>query len=130
MIGIRISAAIRLHYLQRLFGQSIHVLDSMPSGAAAGTITSTANTLQLGISEKLGIFIEFSSLIVTALIIAFTYNWLLTLVVSSLILFIVICVSIILPFIIQFHSKMTKVRPQPPTPQPPGSRRCFPTTRR
>ena len=82
------SAAIRLHYLKSLFGQTIHVLDSMPPGAAAGTITSTANTLQMGISEKLGTFVEFLALIIAAIIIAFTYSWLLTLVTSSLILFI------------------------------------------
>ncbi|KAK3394135.1 P-loop containing nucleoside triphosphate hydrolase protein [Podospora didyma] len=108
LIGIRMSAAIRLHYLRSLFGQTVHVLDSMPSGAAAGTITSTANTLQLGISEKLGTFIEFSSTIVTAIIVAFTYSWSLTLVTASVILFIVIDLSILLPFIIKGQARLTK----------------------
>jgi ATP-binding cassette, subfamily B (MDR/TAP), member 1 len=109
MIGIRMSAGIRLHYLKSLFGQTIHVLDSMPPGSAAGTITSTANTLQLGISEKLATFIEFMALIIAAIIIAFTYNWLLTLVTASMILFILLVVGTILPFIIKFHSKANKV---------------------
>jgi ATP-binding cassette, subfamily B (MDR/TAP), member 1 len=110
MIGIRLSSAIRLHYLQSLLGQSIHVLDSMPSGAAAGTITSTANTLQLGISEKLGVFIEFSSTIIGSVVIAFIYSWSLTLVTSSMILFIMIVLAILLPFIIKGHALMTKVK--------------------
>lgn len=109
MIGIRLSSAIRLHYLQRLFGQSIHVLDSMPPGYATTTITATSNVLQLGISEKLGVFVEYSSTIVTAIIVAFTWNWALTLVTASLILFIMITVSIILPFIVKWHGRMTRV---------------------
>ena len=104
------SAGIRLDYLRSLFGQSIHVLDSMPPGAAAGTITSTANTLQLGISEKLGTFLEFLSTIVTAIIVAFTFSWALTLVTGSVILFIALTLSILLPFIIKGQSRLTRVR--------------------
>lgn len=108
LIGIRMSAAIRLHYLSSLFQQSIHVLDSMPSGSAASTITATANTLQIGISEKLGTFLEYMSTIISAIIIAFTFNWRLALVTSSVILFIMIVLSILLPFIVQGHARMTK----------------------
>lgn len=108
MIGIRMSAAIRLHYLQSLFNQTIHVLDSMPSGAAAGTITATANILQIGISEKLGTFIEFNATIIAAIIIAFIYSWSLTLVTASGILFIAIVLSILLPYIIKGHANLTK----------------------
>jgi len=113
MIGIRLSSAIRLHYLQRLFAQSIHVLDSMPPGYATSTITTTSNTLQLGISEKLGVFIEFMSTIIAAIVIAFTYSWSLTLVTSSSILFILITVSTLLPLIVKTHGRMTKVRSKP-----------------
>ncbi|ROT37455.1 multidrug resistance protein [Sodiomyces alkalinus F11] len=108
MIGIRLSSAIRLHYLKCLFGQSIHVLDSMPSGSAASTITSTANTLQLGISEKLGTFMEYNGTIWAAIIVAFTWSWDLTLVTASVILFILIVISVLLPFIIKFHAETTK----------------------
>lgn len=109
MVGIRLSSAIRLHYLEHLFGQSIHVLDSMPPGYAVGTITSTSNVLQLGISEKLGVFIEFNSLIIAAIIIAFTWSWELTLVTSAGIFFILLCVSTILPFVLKGHTKQSKV---------------------
>ena len=109
MTGIRMSSAIRLHYLRRLFAQSIHVLDSMPPGYATTTITSTSNTLQLGISEKLGVFVEYSSTMVAAIVIAFVYNWSLTLVTSSAILFILLTVSILLPFIVRIHGRIAKV---------------------
>ncbi|KAI1802800.1 P-loop containing nucleoside triphosphate hydrolase protein [Daldinia bambusicola] len=108
LIGIRMSAAIRLDYLRCLFSQTIHVLDSMPSGAAAGTITTTANTLQLGISEKLGVFVEYVVMIIAATVIAFVYNWALALVTCSSLLFILIVVSIIVPFYLKKTTKVTK----------------------
>ncbi|KAI1100496.1 P-loop containing nucleoside triphosphate hydrolase protein [Jackrogersella minutella] len=108
LIGIRMSAAIRLHYLDCLFGQTVHVLDSMAPGAAAGTITTTANTLQLGISEKLGTFIEYLVMIIAATIIAFIYNWSLALVTCSVLVFILLTVGIITPFYVKGTSKVTK----------------------
>ncbi|KAL2263245.1 hypothetical protein VTK26DRAFT_7664 [Humicola hyalothermophila] len=108
LIGIRMSAAIRLHYLRSLFAQTVHVLDSMPSGAAASTITATANTLQLGISEKLGTFLEYLATIVAAIIVAFTYSWSLTLVAASVILFIGIVTAIVVPVIVKGQSRLAK----------------------
>ncbi|KAI1774119.1 P-loop containing nucleoside triphosphate hydrolase protein [Hypoxylon cercidicola] len=108
IIGIRMSAAIRLDYLRSLFGQTIHVLDTMPPGSAAGTITTTANTLQLGISEKLGVFVEFLTMIITAAIIAFIYSWSLALVTCSVILFILLAVGTILPFYVKGTTKVTR----------------------
>jgi ATP-binding cassette subfamily B (MDR/TAP) protein 1 len=109
MIGIRLSSAIRLHYLKRLFNQSIHVLDSMPPGHAVSTITATSNVLQLGISEKLGVFVEFTSLIVAAIIVSFTWNWELSLVTFSGVVFIMLIVSIFLPIVMQGTAKTSKV---------------------
>ena len=102
------SAAIRLHYLRSLFDQTIHVLDSMPSGAAAATITATSNTLQIGISEKLSVFIEYTATIIAAIAIAFTYSWSLTLVTSSAMLSIVLVFSIVMPFIMKGHARINK----------------------
>lgn len=107
LIGIRMSAKIRLDYLRCLFRQTVHVLDSMPSGAAAGVITKSANTLQLGISEKLGTFVEYTSTIISAIIIAYTFSWRLALATSSLLLFIMISVAILVPGIIKLHTRMT-----------------------
>lgn len=108
LIGIRISAAIRMHYLESLLKQTVHVLDSMESGAAAGTITSTANTLQIGISEKLGTGVEFSATFITAIVVAFYYSWRISLVTLCAIIFILFVVAIILPFILKGTAKHTK----------------------
>ncbi|KAM0419039.1 hypothetical protein ACHAPT_011978 [Fusarium lateritium] len=101
MIGIRLSSAVRLDYLQSLFSQSIHVIDSMPAGAPATAITTTSNTLQLGISERLGTFLQFMATVISALVIAFVWNWQLTLVTSSLILYILVVLAVLLPTIVK-----------------------------
>lgn len=97
-----------MHYLASLLDQTVHVLDTMPPGAAAGTITSSANTLQIGISEKLGTFVEFASTIIAAIIVAFTYSWRVTLVTFSAVVFIALAVTLILPFVIKGTSRHTK----------------------
>lgn len=97
-----------MHYLSSLLSQTVHVLDTMPPGSAAGTITSTANTLQIGISEKLGTFVEFAATIITAIVVAFTYSWRVTLVTASCVLFIALAVGIFLPFIMKGTSRHTK----------------------
>jgi len=101
MIGIRLSSAIRLHYLQSLLAQPIHVIDSMPAGAPATAITATTNTLQLGISERLGTLVQYITTIVAAIIIAFVWSWDLALVTSSLILYTMVVATIFLPLILK-----------------------------
>lgn len=108
MIGIRLSSAIRLHYLRSLFAQSIHVIDSMPTGAPATAITTTSNTLQVGISERLGTFLEFNGTIWSALIIAFIWSWDLTLVTSSLILYMGVVLSALLPRVVKLQTAIVK----------------------
>jgi ATP-binding cassette subfamily B (MDR/TAP) protein 1 len=100
MVSIRISAAMRLAYLKALFSQPISVLDTLPPGQTAAIITITANILQSGISEKLSMFLQSISLVITALVIAFQYNWLLTLVTSSGLLFIIVFYSITVPYLV------------------------------
>lgn len=108
MVGIRMSSAIRADFLRALFSQSIHVLDSMPAGAAASTITTTANVLQNGISEKFGVLIEFLSTAIAAIVVAFVYSWSLALVSFSIILFILLTFSILLPLIVKGVSRTNR----------------------
>ncbi|TQV89939.1 lipid A export ATP-binding/permease protein msbA [Cordyceps javanica] len=115
MTGIRLSAALRLHYLQHLFSQSIHVMDSLPSGHATGTITATSNVLQLGISEKLGVFIEYTALIIGSLTVAFTWNWELALVTSAGFLVIVLIVGTLFPLTVRGQARKTKSEGQAAT---------------
>ena len=104
MVGLRMSAKLRLEYLRALFSLPVSVLDTLPSGQASNTMTTTSNTLQIGISDKLGILVQFSALTVTSIVIAFKFSWSLTLVTSSIVVFIFLVYGILIPIIV----KMTK----------------------
>ncbi|KAH7364104.1 ABC transporter-like protein [Rhexocercosporidium sp. MPI-PUGE-AT-0058] len=106
MASLRISAAMRLTYIKALFSQPISVLDVLPPGQTAAIITVTANILQIGISERLSMLIQNVSLIVTALIIAFSYNWLLALVTSTGLVFIAVVYRYTIP---RFVNSMKEV---------------------
>lgn len=54
----------------------------LPTGQTAAIITTVANNLQLGISEKLGQIFSGAAMILGSLLVAFTYDWLLTLATS------------------------------------------------
>lgn len=82
-VGTRLSAKMRLLYLRALFNQSVSQLDLLPSGEAANLITGGANTLQMGITDKVSIFLQCLALIVGSIAVAFKYSWQLTLVTSS-----------------------------------------------
>lgn len=91
------------------------MLDTLPPGHAVGTITATSNTLQLGISEKLGIFIEYTSLIVTAFIVSLTWNWELALVTSAGFVVIVLVVGTLLPLTVKGQARQAKSESQAAT---------------
>lgn len=101
MTGIRMSAKIRLEYLKALFALPISAIDTLPSGQASNTITTTANVLQIGISEKLGTIIQFTTLLIAAIIIGFVYNPLLTIVTASIVPFLGITYGVLVPVIMK-----------------------------
>jgi ABC-type multidrug transport system fused ATPase/permease subunit len=97
MIGIRLSGSVRLAYLRALFSQPVKVIDTLPSGQITATVTARANELQLGISEKLGQFIQASALIIGSIAVSFRFSWVLTLVTSGVLVFIILIQAILLP---------------------------------
>ncbi|KAL9084011.1 MAG: hypothetical protein Q9165_008287 [Trypethelium subeluteriae] len=108
MVGIRISAALRHAYLSALLGQPVSVVDKLPSGSATDSLTTAANTIQMGISDKLGLLIQSLSLLISAYVVAFKYSWRLTLVSSSSIVFVVLAYSVVLPFWIKIYRAIIK----------------------
>ncbi|KAI2643593.1 ABC transporter-like protein [Xylaria nigripes] len=97
MMSLRISSALRLAYVKALLNLPVSLLDTQPPGQLAAIITSTANTLQIGISEKLASIIQSLSMLVTALIIAYTHSWKLSLVTSSGLVLITLCYGVTIP---------------------------------
>lgn len=108
MIGIRISSALRQDFLNALFAQSVHVLDSMPPGYATTVITSASNTVQLGLSEKLGVFFEFMATLIASIIVAFIYSWQLSLVTFTAVVFIMVSIGTVLPYVTKGQTRQSQ----------------------
>jgi ATP-binding cassette subfamily B (MDR/TAP) protein 1 len=106
MTGIRISAAIRRAYLVALFNQPISVIDKLPPGAAVDSLTTVANTIQIAISDKLGVLIQSLTLMISAYVVAFKYSWALTLVSSSVVLFVFVFYGSITPPFIRLENSI------------------------
>lgn len=95
MTSLRISAIIRTVYLRALFSLPISTLDMLPTGQTAAIITTVANNLQLGISEKLSAIFSGAAMVLGSLVVAFIYDWLLTVATSlGLVLVVAVYVSV------------------------------------
>jgi ATP-binding cassette, subfamily B (MDR/TAP), member 1 len=108
MTSIRISAALRLTYMQSLFAQPVSKLDELPAGAVVNTITSSSNTIQMSISDKLSVLLQSLALLIAAYAIAFRYSWALTLVASAPLLFILIAFSLTVPLVVKLQQRVDK----------------------
>lgn len=105
-VGLRISAALRLSYMKSLFHQPVRKLDLVSSGTVASTITSSSNTIQLSISDRLHLLFQALALVIAAFAIAFRYSWALTLATSSGILFVIIVYSITTPLALKAQQRV------------------------
>lgn len=70
-------------------------------GTVTNAITAQSNTIQQSVSDRLAILFQSLALLIAAYGIAFRYSWALTLVVSSAILFVVLCFCLTVPFLVK-----------------------------
>lgn len=97
--GLRISAALRLAYLRALFAQPVSVIDTISPGKVSTRITTSSNTIQLAVSQNFAMLFQVFAFVIGLYVVAFIKAWLLTLVASASLPFIVICYgSLIGPF--------------------------------
>ncbi|OQE14659.1 hypothetical protein PENFLA_c036G03885 [Penicillium flavigenum] len=106
--SLRVSAALRLEYMGSLFAQPLSKLDQVSVGTVVNAITTSSNSIQQSISDKLAILFQSLALLIAAYIIAFKYSWALTLATSSAILFILIVCCLTLPAISKIQQKVDK----------------------
>lgn len=108
--GMRISAGLRLAYLKALFAQPISFVDKTSPGKVSSRITTSANTIQLGISQQLSLFVQAVTFTIGAYVVAFIKSALLTLVVSSCIPFMIIVYSATIPFLLRITKRSESLR--------------------
>ena len=106
VVGLRISAAMRLEYVRSLFAQSVAKLDLVSAGTVSETITSSANTIQVSISDRLAYLFQAVALIIAAYAISFAWSWQMTLISSAQLIFICVVYSISTPHILKAQQKV------------------------
>ena len=95
--------------MQALFQLPISTLDALPPGQTTAIITITANTLQLGISERLSSLIQAVAVILIALVIGCIFCWQLTLVTASGLIAIATWYHFITPLVVHRHMEVQKI---------------------
>jgi ATP-binding cassette subfamily B (MDR/TAP) protein 1 len=83
--GDHITSNIRQQYLESVLRQNIGFFDKQGAGEVAVKITSDANRIQDGISEKIGLLVSSVATLITSFLIGFIVSWKLTLIMSSVV---------------------------------------------
>jgi ATP-binding cassette subfamily B (MDR/TAP) protein 1 len=84
------SAALRLAYLRALFAQPVSVIDTISPGKVSTRITTSANTVQLAISQHFAMLFQSLAFTIGLYVVAFVKSPLLTVVASASLPFIMI----------------------------------------
>ncbi|KAF1996643.1 leptomycin B resistance protein pmd1 [Amniculicola lignicola CBS 123094] len=101
--GLRMSAALRLAYLRATFAQPVSMVDRISPGIVSSRITTSSNTIQLGISQHFAMLFQAVSFTIALYVVAFIKAWLLTLVASASIPFIIMVYVPLVPPFIKVH---------------------------
>lgn len=106
--SLRISAALRLAYLRALFAQPVSVIDTISPGKVSTRITTSSNTVQLAIGPQFALMFQSLAFTIGLYVVAFVKGWLLTLVASASLPFILIVYGTLLPPFITIHKVTEK----------------------
>lgn len=101
--GLRISAALRLAYLQATFAQPVSKIDTVSPGKVSTRITTSSNTIQLAISQHFAMLFQSLAFTLGLYIVSFVKSWLLTFVASAALPFILIIYGVVVPPFIRIH---------------------------
>ncbi|KAL1853084.1 hypothetical protein Plec18170_005666 [Paecilomyces lecythidis] len=109
---LRVTAGLRLKYIESVFSQPISKLDQTSTGTVANTISASSNTIQSSVSDRLSTLFQSLALLVTAYVVAFRYSWALTLAASATLLWSVIVYGLTAPMTIKFQQETDKADEQ------------------
>lgn len=81
--GIRATRAFRQQFIKSVIRQDIAYIDSCSLGGITTSISANVDTVENGITEKIGSLIQAISMLVAGFVVAFTQQWKLTLVTAT-----------------------------------------------
>ncbi|KAH4931961.1 hypothetical protein HBI79_104570 [Parastagonospora nodorum] len=106
--GLRLSAALRLAYLRALFAQPVSIIDTISPGKVSTRITTSSNNVQLAVSQHFAMLFQSVAFVIGLYVVAFIKSWLLTLVASASLPFILVVYSALVPPFIRIHKVTEK----------------------
>ncbi|KAL2818011.1 ATP-binding cassette multidrug transport protein [Aspergillus granulosus] len=107
--SLRTTKSLRTAFLTRLLQQSISFFDASLSGSPVVHVTTNANLVNQGTSEKLGFVLQGTSTFVAAFIIAFAVQWKLTLITICIAPAILLITAICSAFLVTAENKILHV---------------------
>jgi ATP-binding cassette subfamily B (MDR/TAP) protein 1 len=103
--GEHVSSKIREHYLESCMRQNIGFFDKLGAGEVTTRITADTNLIQEGISEKVSLTLSAVATFVAAFVIGFVSYWKLTLILSSTVWALLLCMGSGSTFIVKFSKQ-------------------------
>lgn len=107
--AIRTTKALRVDFVKHALRQNIAYFDSAETGSVTSNVTTSANNVNSGISEKLTLTVQGLSTFVTAFIVAFAVQWKLTLITISIVPTIVVVVGVCLGIMTKWENQMLDI---------------------
>ncbi|KAE8137851.1 P-loop containing nucleoside triphosphate hydrolase protein [Aspergillus pseudotamarii] len=107
--ALRTTKSLRIAFLTHLLRQDIGFFDSNESGSSVVQLTTNANLVNQGISEKLGFAVQGTATFVAAFIVAFVVQWKLTLITICIAPAILIVTSICASIFVKQENKILHV---------------------
>lgn len=101
--------ALRRDYLRSILRQDLPFFDTSLPGTVAALLSNNADLVEVGLGEKLGVFVEGISQLGAAFIVAFTRQWKLTLVVAATLPLTMLVVIIAVIFDTKIDSKILAI---------------------
>ncbi|KAF7592531.1 hypothetical protein BBP40_012755 [Aspergillus hancockii] len=107
--AVRTTKSLRIAFLTRLLQQDIGFFDANESGSSVVQLTTNANLVNQGISEKLGFAIQGTATFVAAFTVAFVTQWKLTLITICIAPAILIVTSVCAAFLVKQENQILHV---------------------
>ncbi|KNG84722.1 putative ABC multidrug transporter [Aspergillus nomiae NRRL 13137] len=107
--AVRTTKSLRISFLTHLLRQDIGYFDSNESGSSVVQLTTNANLVNQGISEKLGFAVQGTATFVAAFVVAFVVQWKLTLITICIAPAILIVTSICAAILVKQENRILHV---------------------
>ncbi|KAF6806884.1 ATP-binding cassette sub-family B member 5 [Colletotrichum sojae] len=111
-VAFRLTRNVRQMYIRSALSQEVGFFDQGTAGSISMQATSNGKTIQLGISDKLGVFFQSIATFIAAFILAFITHWKLTLIIFCIVPAVVVVVGVVASMLINVEMRSIRILAQ------------------